>query len=169
MNRHRTLTIAANSIAAVVLAASVVIATPALATPASGVTVTPISSAPFGLLDVKGTNGQWHLDVKSNHGSTIGVARVAIAAGGTSGWHSHPGVNFLAVISGTVVDYDGNNPLCTSKTIHAGETFIDQGDTSVHLVRNETNSPAEFIAVFMYNSGAAATRIDRPKPTNCPF
>lgn len=151
------------------LAASALAATPALATPSSGVTATTMSNGPFGALNVKGTNAEWHLDVKSNHGTTISTIRITIAPGGTSGWHSHPGINFLTMLSGAVVEYDGDNPLCTSKTIHAGETFVDDGDTAIHLVRNEGSVPAEFIAVAMYNAGATATRIDRPKPNNCPF
>jgi quercetin dioxygenase-like cupin family protein len=87
---------------------------------------------------------------------------VAIAAGGSSGWHSHPGVTLVTVASGTVVHYDAH---CVRTVYAAGTAFVESGDHPL-LVRNETASPAVNIVTFLVPAGVP-TRIDRPNP-GCP-
>ncbi len=120
-------------------------------------------------LDVKGDKtGKWDLTLTTKDKSDVHVVRNAIAVGGQSGWHTHPGPSLITVTVGQITVYDGDNPLCTSKVIRAGEGSIDMGGGHTHLLRNESGAPAETVAVQFLPEGSDR-RIDRPKPTNCPF
>jgi len=88
---------------------------------------------------------------------------VSIAPGGSSGWHSHPGVTLVTVASGTVVHYDAH---CVATTFPAGTAFVESGDHPL-LVRNESADPAVNIVTFLVPAGTTALRIDKPNP-GCP-
>jgi quercetin dioxygenase-like cupin family protein len=99
--------------------------------------------------------------------SDIYVTRNSIAIGGQSGWHSHPGPSLITVTVGTITAYESTDPACSPTTYHAGEGFVDYGDHA-HLLRNESGSAAETVAVQFLPTGATR-RIDEQKPTNCTF
>ena len=85
---------------------------------------------------------------------------VNLAPGGSSGWHTHPGVTLVTVASGSVVHYDAH---CMATVYPAGTAFVESGDHPL-LVRNESaTTPAVNIVTFMVPAGAA-TRIDKPNP-----
>ena len=67
-----------------------------------------------------------------------------------------------------MTNYRGDDPSCTPHAYAAGAGFIDPGGRSVHLLRNETGTPAETIAVQLLPKDAVR-RIDAPAPGNCPF
>ena len=46
-----------------------------------------------------------------------------------------------------MTNYPGNAPGCTPHAYNAGDGFIDPGGRDVHMLRNESNAPAETIAV----------------------
>jgi hypothetical protein len=69
---------------------------------------------------------------------------------------------------GEIAAYDGDDPTCTPKRYRAGEGFVDPGDGHVHLLRNETDAPAETVAVQFLPKNATR-RIDAPAPGNCSF
>ncbi len=71
------------------------------------------------------------------------------------------------MVSGSVVEYDGNDPLCGFTTYNQGDSFGDNGGSAVHLVVNPGSGPAVVMAVAMYPAGAV-TRASQPKPSNCP-
>lgn len=59
----------------------------------------------------------------------VRVQRVDVAAGGTSGWHHHPGIVIVAVQSGTVVVADSECRLTTyGPGQPAGSVFVEGGD-----------------------------------------
>lgn len=153
---------------AAVIAGSVLVAVPALATPASGFTAAQQWKGVYGEMDVKAEKtGTWDVYLKTKASSDVYVTRNAIAVGGQSGWHRHPGPSLITVTDGEIVAYDSHNPLCTPKVYKAGEGFIDSGDHA-HLLRNESGAPAETVAVQFLPVGATR-RIDAPKPNNCDF
>jgi quercetin dioxygenase-like cupin family protein len=55
----------------------------------------------------------------------VRVAKVTILAGGNSGWHHHPGMAIVAVLSGTI---KVTNSDCSSTTHAAGTVFVVSGD-----------------------------------------
>jgi len=165
---YRRKKIAAVGIAAATMVAVTLIAVPGFATgPIGGFSPSLISFGTFGPFDVKAEkDGKWDLMLKSKGQTDVRVTRVSFPAGSSSGWHSHPGPNLLTVTQGTVVEYEGSNPVCPHTTYTRGDTFGDSGGETVHLVRNNTGSPAEVIAVAFYPQGATPTT-NTSKPTNC--
>lgn len=88
--------------------------------------------------------------------------------GGSTGWHTHPGQSLIIVTLGTVTDYEGKDSACKSHVYKQGESFADSGDDHVHIIRNESDSPAQTIAIQVIPAGTAR-RIDVAEPGNCRF
>jgi quercetin dioxygenase-like cupin family protein len=164
----------AATVIGVALFAVVFAQAPAAATPASGFTAAQQWKGVYPPFNVntasdRRTNkdNKWDFKAMTKDTSDIYVTRNAIAVGGQSGWHSHPGPSLITVTIGTIKAYESTNPACSPTTYHAGEGFVDYGDHA-HLLRNESGAPAETVAVQFLPAGAAR-RIDEPKPTNCQF
>ena len=140
------------------------VALPVQATPPSGFVGTVQWQGPFDPLHEKVKTDGIDLTIHSKDRMNLVVTRIAIAPGGTSGWHTHPGMSLVTVLSGEITLYDA--ALCTPRRLAAGQTFVDEGGGHVHLVRNETGSPAEVGAVQMVQPGVPG-RVDTPRPNNC--
>lgn len=150
----------------IALAASAFHVIPAHATPPSGFARTEVSTGSFAPFDVKADKiEKWDLFLKTKDETTIGVDRLAVAVDGQSGWHTHAGATLVTVTVGEIVWIDG--VVCSRKTYRVGDTFVEPAN-HVHLVRNTSGAPAEFVAVQI-RPEAAAGRIDAPAPENCTF
>lgn len=159
------------STASAILLAST-ISVPALATPGSGFAPSPIVSGNFGTLGINTSNqktDKWGLILKTLDDTDIGADRLTVQSGGYSGWHAHPAPVFVTVTQGTIVWYDGSDPLCTAHTYSAGQSFIE-GAYKAHNVKAVGGS-AEFVAVVIKPAGfpGPAFRLDRAEPNNCNF
>ena len=154
--------------AATALAATSLSAVPAHATPGSGFVGTQVAKGLYGEMDVKGekSNG-WDIKLTTKADSDVHVTRNAIAIGGHSGWHTHPGPSLITVTVGEITAYDSDDPLCSPRVYRAGQGFIDSGHHA-HILRNESGAVAETVAVQFLESGASR-RIDAPAPNNCNF
>jgi len=97
--------------------------------------------------------------LKTHGQSDVYVVDNKLPPGATTGWHSHPGPSLILVVAGTW----GRRP----RVDPAGAGFIDPGGGDVHMLRNETDAPAETIAVQLLPKDAGR-RIDAPAPGNCP-
>jgi hypothetical protein len=86
--------------------------------------------------------------------------------GQTTGWHSHPGPSLIFVVTGSITNYESDQPHCKGVTYAAGTTFVDSGGTDVHELVDAGTTPAETIAVQFIPQGQAR-RIDEPEPSNC--
>lgn len=154
---------------AIAVAAAATVSVPAIATPSSGFTAAQQWKGVYAPFNVSGTDGRVNTQLKTKDESEIYVTRNAIAPGGYSGWHSHPGPSMVTVTVGSVKVYDGTDPICGWKTYNAGEGFIDEGGDHLHHITNASDSqPAETVATQIIPVGATR-RVDAPKPTNCPF
>jgi hypothetical protein len=95
----------------------------ALATNPSGVTITPLApTGTFGEIHAKAKIGRWEAKVKTKGVSDVYFTQVTIQPGGTLGWHSHPGLSFVIVKSGTATFYDGDDRTCTPHVFSVGQT-----------------------------------------------
>jgi quercetin dioxygenase-like cupin family protein len=140
-----------------------------LATDGSGFRAAQQWKGVFGEMDVHVVGMPDHqVKLKTQGVSDVYVTRNTIDPGGHSGWHTHPGPSLIIVTVGEIMAYDGDDPTCTPKHYRAGEGFVDPGDGHVHLLRNETDAPAETVAVQILPQGATR-RQDRPAPGNCSF
>jgi hypothetical protein len=149
------------------------------ATPAVGFTGQTVVMGTFGEIDVFNSvvppdfwknwlkSDVWLSWQKTKGRSDLYVQQNTWQAGGTTGWHSHPGHSLIIITSGTVTDYESDDPHCQPHTYSAGMTFVDSGGDHVHMIRNETGAIATGFAVQLIPSGANR-RIDADAPATCP-
>ena len=140
----------------------------ALATTGTGISTTIISVGSLDQMHLKSNVDGHKVEIATKGASDLYVVSNVIAPGGNTGWHSHPGPSLVTVKSGTITQYEGDDPSCTPEVFTAGQSFVDPGGSHVHILRNEGSVPAETIAVQIVASGAPR-RIDMPAPGNCPF
>lgn len=77
------------------------------------------------------------------------AARVEVAAGGQSGWHTHPGDEISVVNEGEVVlMVAGQAP----RRVVAGEGFVIPAGTP-HNARNESAAPVKLVGVYVVEKG----------------
>ena len=92
------------------------------------------------------------------------TATVTIDPLGSSGWHSHPGVVLVSVVSGSLVVYDAH---CAATVYAAGSAFTESGNEP-GLVRNESaTTPEVSYVTYLVPAGTTALRIDQANP-GCP-
>ena len=150
------------------LAASSMIATPAIATPPNGLSVSTVVNGHFGPLSVVPTDktGQWDMLLKTHDDTDIGADSITLAGGGHTGWHSHPAAVFVTVVRGSIVWYDGGNPVCPGHHYGTGQSFIE-GAGVIHNAANASGSAeAQFISVRINPTGVPFVANEN-KPTNC--
>jgi hypothetical protein len=97
----------------------------------------------------------------------VRVQKVVISAGGSSGWHHHPGSVIVAVRSGTVTFTHSD---CSSKTygpgLPNGAVFVEGGDAPG---RASSTTGAELYATFVAPSADPPVfRIDDHDFPGCP-
>ena len=139
----------------------------ALATPSAGLIFTNV----FGAIDrdvenhVKvalppGSNEDdaWNVEFETEGASNFIFQDVTFAPGGTSGWHSHPGILLVSVASGSIKWYDSK---CVPKTYNAGDSLTE--NDKLHVVHNEGVLPARLMITFVVPKGVNR-RIDQPAP-----
>lgn len=152
----------------------------ASATPASGFTGTTVVKGVFPEFMVVNhltreqlqklaptfTGDTWLALQKTQGPSDMYVQTNTWEAGGSTGWHRHPGHSLIIITSGEVTIYE---PDCTKQVYGPGtangSTFVDTGNDD-HLMRNEGASAATGFAVQLVASGAQR-RIDEPAPPTC--
>ena len=162
------------SIAIAASLTATILAAPAAATPGSGFAPSPIVNGHFGTLQVNtmtDKTDKWGMLLKTLSDTDIGADRLTVQPDGFSGWHAHPAPVFVTVTQGSIVWYDGSDPLCTGHHYSAGDSFIE-GAYKTHNVRNASSSEgAEFVAVVIKPAGyvGLAFRLNRDEPNNCHF
>ena len=156
------------------LASTTFFAAPTGATPASGFTAVQQWKGVYPTLKINtetdrsaDKDDKWDVKLSTKDTSDVYVTRNAVAVGGASGWHSHPGPSLITVTVGEITAYDGHDPLCSPKRYQVGEGFVDYGDHA-HILRNESGAPAETVAVQFLATGSTR-RIDEPAPSTCSF
>jgi quercetin dioxygenase-like cupin family protein len=138
----------------------------ALATLPSGIAVTTFvratlsASKPHG--GVKAYSGD-QVKLHTKGATDVAVQTITSPPGGSSGWHSHPGVVLVAVQSGTVTVYDAD---CHTTQYGPGQAFVEVGDDAV-LVRNNTTSNAVLYVSLIVPKSATSLRVDAPQPAHC--
>jgi quercetin dioxygenase-like cupin family protein len=151
-----------------VLAASSLIATPAFATPPQGISVSPVVNGHFGSLSVLPTDksGKWAMLLKTHDDTDVGADSITLAGGGHTGWHSHPAAVFVTVVRGSIVWYDGGNPVCPGHHYSTGQSFTEDAGVIHNAVNASGSAEAQFIAVRMNPTGVPFVANEN-KPTNC--
>ncbi len=151
-----------------------------LATISAGFTSTTVAKSTLGPLDIKAhtvvpadpSAGNpatvWETMLKTKGSTDMYIQQNTWLAGGSSGWHTHPGPSLVVITQGSVTVYDASDPGCAPHVYSANgdNAFVDIGGGDVHLVRNETGDVARGYTVQFVPNGATR-RIDAPQPDNC--
>jgi quercetin dioxygenase-like cupin family protein len=159
------------ALGAIAMVGSMIWVAPTLATPGQDFTPNPIVNGHFGTLNVntsKDKTDKWGLILKTLDDTDLGADRLTVQAGGFSGWHAHPAPVFVTVTQGSIVWYNGSDPLCTGTPHSAGDSFIEDA----YVTHNITSANgAEFIAIVIKPAGFEGPkfRLNRDKPNNCGF
>ena len=149
---------------------------PANATPACGVTtefITPDTGIRWEQIraKAKSVDDLWRARIAVQGASDLYVVQNTFAPLGNTGWHTHPGISLVMVISGTIAVYDGDDPTCTPQYYAAGSSFVDPTSAGhVHLLRNESSTDSVVTVAVQLVPAGAERRIDSPDPGFCdPF
>ena len=105
------------------------------------------------------SNGEekFSASLKTEGPSTVTIQDAAFTAGGQNGWHSHPGIVIVTMISGSIEWYDAN---CKTTTYNAGDSWVEGGQPHAFKV---LSNGAHLSAVFVTAQGQV-TRTDQPAP-----
>ncbi len=97
------------------------------------------------------------------------MQQIAIAPGGSTGWHSHPGPAVVLIKSGELTLYSSDDPTCTGRSYVAGQAFVDSGQGHVHIARNLGQNPTELWVTYFDVPPGESVRIDAADPGTCGF
>lgn len=148
------------------------IAGSALATPIMGATAEtargPLVDRPLAVNWKFGPGNRVKLQTKGP--IEIAFQRIAIAPGGTLGWHSHPGPTVVTVLRGGLSFYHAED--CTEEILYGQGTSFSNLPDEIHLARNEGAEEVVLYATYFVplNSPPLPLRIDQPSPgAGCPL
>jgi quercetin dioxygenase-like cupin family protein len=129
----------------------------ALATPPSGLTNVPLA---------RGTNLS-NGTIPLQFGTDVAMAQITVNAGGSSGWHSHPGGAIVVVKTGTLTVYTAVGSKCQVTTYVAGQAFIERPG-EVDDVLNTSTAPYVLYVTFPRVPQGESPRTDELDPGTCP-
>src|SRR5262249_25065003 len=109
----------------------------------------------------------WNVQLELEGTTDFVQQDVALAPGGYSGWHSHPGPVLITVKSGTAIWYNANNQACAPIVYPAGSAFREPAGLN-HYVANAGTTNLELLNTYVVPKGAA-TRHEESQPPQCPF
>jgi len=102
--------------------------------------------------------GEFRTFLKTEGPSSILIQDAAYSTGGVNGWHSHPGMVAVTMITGTIEWFDENCHMTTDK---AGDSWTE--GSQVHYFRVTGTSSIHLMATFIIAQGSTP-RIDQPAP-----
>jgi quercetin dioxygenase-like cupin family protein len=107
-----------------------------------------------------GEEEEFSAEVETEGPANFIVQDVIFSPGGTTGWHTHPGVLLLSLTadSGSVDWYDAN---CGKHVYHAGDSWTE--GTKLHDVVNNSSVNAHFVVTYIVAKGLNK-RTDQPAP-----
>jgi len=109
----------------------------------------------------------WNVQLELEGATDFVQQDVALAPGGYSGWHSHPGPVLITVKSGTAIWYNADNPTCMPIVYPTGSAFIEPAGVN-HYVANAGTTDLELLDTFLLPKGVPQ-RQDELQPPQCPF
>ena len=100
----------------------------------------------------------WHAKLTTSGPTDVYVQDGTFVPDGHTGWHSHPGIILLSVISGSLEWYDAD---CVKHVYNAGDVWTE--NTQTHYMRNAGTVNAHFTVTYILAHGQPR-RIDQPAP-----
>ncbi len=130
----------------------------ALATPPSQFVGTPLAK---GTMAGAVQRNVGDIKFQTKGAVVFNVVSVNVAPGGTSGWHSHPGLVLVTVKQGTITFYDQN---CNATVRPAGTSFMEADGDGPGLAHNEGDVDAILYVTFIAPADTTVFRIDQDNP-----
>ena len=114
-------------------------------------------------LDEKVHIDDWKLSLETKGASDFYIQDLAIAPGGYTGWHNHPGIFVGTVITGSIDFYDET---CNLTTFTAGQVWTE--NDRLHAVANHGSVDVHMQFVYLIKHGQPR-RIDQSAPACAPI
>lgn len=96
------------------------------------------------------------------------VQNVTIDPAASTGWHGHHGPVVVVVAAGTLTFYEADDPSCTPRVYEVGDVFVDPGQGTFHIGRNEGAVGVQLLATYFDVPAGAGPAIPlTPNPGNC--
>ncbi len=151
------------SVSAAVIAAGVALATPTIGAYYNVILSTGTADRDIhrhAHVAIPGTEDGFSAELETDGASNFIVQDVKFSPGGTTGWHTHPGVILLSLTadSGSVDWYDAN---CVKHVYQAGDSWTE--GTKLHDVVNSGSIDAHFVVTYVIAKGLNK-RTDQPAP-----
>lgn len=107
-----------------------------------------------------GTTEGFTAEMETEGAANFIAQEVKFSPGGTTGWHTHPGIILLtlAADSGPIDWYDAN---CVKHVYKAGDSWTE--GTKLHDVVNSSSIDAHFVVTYVVAKGVNK-RTDQPAP-----
>src|SRR6476619_6111280 len=90
----------------------------------------------------------WVVNLIANGPTDFVQQDVALAPGGFSGWHSHPGPVLITVKSGTATWYNASDPRCAPTVYPEGSAFFEPAGLN-HFVSNLGSTNLELVNTYI--------------------
>ena len=141
----------------------------ALATPGAGFVFNTILSRATVASGIQtlAHSGSWNALLVTTGPSDFVVQDVALAAGGYSGWHSHPGPVLITVKRGTATCTDARDGHCRASTYPAGSAFVEPAAVPHAVVNTSSSEDLELVNTYIVPVGVP-TRHEEGQPEVCP-
>jgi quercetin dioxygenase-like cupin family protein len=132
-----------------------------LAGPPIGFTATIISDGKIAKATEINANG---IKFSSHQNARVIVQVGDFVPGGTSGWHTHPGLTVVTVTDGSVINYVA----CREGVVYTkGQSFVEPPNTPGDVDNTSTTRAAHVMATLIVSDGMAPrTNVDAPKCTH---
>ena len=102
------------------------------------------------------------IQFQTEHATDVAMFTVTYAPGGYSGWHTHPGMVFVVVTSGSVV----RTVRCHApRTYVAGQSFVESDSQPAGEVRNASATAAAVLQVTQIVPNGSVRRVEAAPPT----
>jgi quercetin dioxygenase-like cupin family protein len=103
-------------------------------------------------------SGEFKAFLKTEGPSSVLIQDGSFAPDGYTGWHSHPGVLALTLITGTLDWYDGD---CNKKSYKAGDSWTE--GSQLHYFKSTSTANIHLMVAYIIAQGEP-NRIDQPAP-----
>jgi quercetin dioxygenase-like cupin family protein len=125
----------------------------------AAVTTTVSASPPSGQTPSNLVIGR--LSDPTNDSADIAMFTVTYTAGGYSGWHTHPGILFVVVVSGSVV----RTVKCQApRTYVAGQSFVESDAQPAGEVQNASTTASAVLQVTQIVPQGSVRRVEAVQP-----
>jgi quercetin dioxygenase-like cupin family protein len=119
-------------------------------------TSTPLVTAN---LDNKVQVNSDRIKLQTKDRTVVRVATVVFGAGGSSGWHHHPGFVIVSVASGSVTVWESD---CSQTTYGAGSAFVESGNDPGQVT--SAGGATNYVTYVVPNVTPLVFRIDDNPP-----